>query len=734
MKGYKYMEKYRYKESEMECMERSRIPFAVYQFIDKRVVTIVLSDGFRDLFDFTDKENAYFVMDNDMYRDAHPDDAARIADAAFRFATEGGMYDVVYRTRRNKGKEYLIIHAQGEHFYTETGVRLAMIWYTNEGSYSDSPSLNDDERINYAFSKLLREGSMMHHSYYDNLTGLPKMTYFFELADIGRKNNRMSGKSTAILFLDLSGMREFNSKHGFAAGDKLLRAFSKLLVNSFSNENCGRFGQDHFAVYTVFTDIDTLNKKVRAFLIECKNLNGGLTLPVRVGIYVDDDDSIETGTACDRAKMACDSKRNIYISYYEYFDSTMLEKVLKRQYIVDNIDRAIKENWIKVYYQPIVRAANGKVCNEEALARWIDPVKGFLSPADFIPTLEDTLLIYKLDLYVVEQTLLKMKHLKDEGFFIVPSSINLSRADFTVCDMVEEIRRRVDDSGIRRDYFNIEITESIVGSDPDYIKEQVERFRELGFNVWMDDFGSGYSSLDVLQSVPFDLIKFDMKFMQQFSNNDKSKIIMSELVKMAAGLGIKTVAEGVETREQAEFLKEIGCTKLQGYYFCKPIPLEEIYNRYKNGSRIGFENPEEADYYTALGSINLYDPTHIVKDDIDFFPQYFDTLPAAIMEFEGDGLAVTRCNRSYRDFMKNTFDIVMQGIVINYKSFSDKRGAEFIKAAADCAADGNTRLHDEKMKDGQVVHAFIRRIAVNHVTGKSAVAVVVLGVTNQSFS
>jgi hypothetical protein len=245
------MEKYQFDENVFAGMEECCIPFAVYQFIEKRVYTLALSQGFLDVFGFQDRAEAYYVMDNDMYRDAHPDDVARIADAALRFATEGGIYNVVYRTKPPADDEYMIIHSQGRHVFTETGVRLAVVWYTPEGSFgSDNlESAEEDILLNGLFGRMLREESSIHESRYDNLTGLPNMAYFFDLADAGRAALQARGEHTAVIYFDLADMKAFNTKHGYAEGDALLRAVAKVLVNQFSNENCARFGQDHFAVY-----------------------------------------------------------------------------------------------------------------------------------------------------------------------------------------------------------------------------------------------------------------------------------------------------------------------------------------------------------------------------------------------------------------------------------------------------------------------------------------------------
>ena len=211
--------------------------------------------------------------------------------------------------------------------------------------------------------------------------------------------------------------------------------------------------------------------------------------------------------------------------------------------------------------------------------------------------------LYKLDMYVLEQVLEKMKRQKEAGLGIILHSINLSCSDFGSCDIVEEIRKRVDAAGIRRNMITVEITESVIGSSLEFMKGQVARFRELGFPVWLDDFGSGYSSLEVLQSIRFDLIKLDMSFMSRLNEGDSAKIVLAELMKMAASLKVSTVCEGVETEEQVRFLRDIGCSKLQGYYFCKPIPFEQIVERYSTNKQIGYEETDAADYFETIGSI-----------------------------------------------------------------------------------------------------------------------------------
>ena len=560
---------------------------------------------------------------------------------------------------------------------------------------------------------------------FDELTGLAKMGHFFDVSKGIHDDMVKQGQEPAILYVDLVGMKFFNQRQGFAEGDKLLQAFANLLAKHFGSEHCGRFGQDQFAVAT---NAEDLNARLDAFVADCAQVNGGNNLPVRIGVYREALGEVNISTACDRAKAANMENSRTVESVYAYFNEAMLARMEQRQYVTTNIDRAIREGWIQVHYQPIVRAANGRVCDEEALARWVDPDRGRLAPFEFIPALEDTKLVYKLDLNVLEQTLAKMQHMAEVGLFVVPASVNLSRSDFEMCDMVEEVRARVDAAGIARSMINVEITETAMGRDFDFMKRQVERFHELGFQVWMDDFGSEYSSLDYLQNLQFDLIKFDMRFMRQFDNNDKSKVILTELMKMALGLGIDTICEGVETQEQVDFLREIGCSKLQGYYFSTPHSLEEIMQRYADGTAIGFENPAESAYFAALGCVSLYDLSSVALEDDESLHGYFDTLPMAVMETSETEFALVRCNKTYRRFMEYLFGTFPFDAPVQYAT-NRLGGDEFVQALKTCGKGVEHVWVHETMPDGTVIHTLVRHVATNPVTKRIALVIVVLSIS-----
>ena len=562
----------------------------------------------------------------------------------------------------------------------------------------------------------------------DNLTGLLNMKTFLKVAEKDRKSMHEKGIESAVVFFDLTGMKFFNTKYGFSEGDVLIKQMAEILKDQFGKGRCSRFGQDHFAS---FTERNGIENKIKNVFKEMKRANHGKTLYVRAGIYPDSMGIVESSIACDRAKYACKVNRDDNSSYFSFFDNSMLETEINRQYVIDNLDRAITENWITAFYQPIVRVTNKRVCDEEALARWIDPERGMLSPAEFIPILEESKLIYKVDLRMVDIILEKLKKQKREGLHLVPNSVNLSRTDFEVCDIVEEISNRVDAAGISRDLLTIEITESIIGENFDFMKAQIARFQELGFKVWMDDFGSGYSSLDLLQEIHFDLIKFDMRFMRQFNQKPESRVILTELMRMAVSLNTETVAEGVETAEQVEFLSEIGCTKLQGYYFCKPIPMVTIFERYQKGIQIGFENPAEIDYNRKVSSVSLHNLGAVVNEDNNSVGTYFNTQPMFVMEYDEKSVKIIRGNQSYRQFVERHPEMIKVGQSVFVSDMQSEMAKTILKAIISCEEEGQRAFIDETMENGDTIHALLRKIMKNPVTGTAAFAMAIIGISGK---
>jgi len=432
----------------------------------------------------------------------------------------------------------------------------------------------------------------------DPLTGLPTRNSFLNRAEKFIKAGLEHGTGPVLINFNLSGMKGFNAKYGTREGDKLLCIFADILRKYFPNENCSRFAEDKFFAFSHQIDLED---KLNDFIQDLYGANGGKTLPVKIGIcYVEEGMSVNL--ACDYARMACQAQKAQYGSRFGSFDEKMAQRYIKAEYIITHFDQALDEGWIHLYLQPVVRTLSERVCGYEALARWIDPVYGFISPGDFVPILEDNGLSYRLDTFIVKRVAEFQARNKSIGNPLVPVSVNISRSDFDNCSPVDVIIESLEEYDLRRSCICVEITETALMNNEDFIKQEITRFNEAGIEVWMDDFGSGFSSLNLLKDYQFDEIKIDMLFLRDFS--EKSRIIMKMAVKMAKELGIHTLAEGVETEEQIAFLKSIGCEKIQGYYYSKPLPVNEIY---KNMSDRGFrfETREEKSVYEKTGLIDV---------------------------------------------------------------------------------------------------------------------------------
>ncbi|MBQ9389785.1 MAG: EAL domain-containing protein, partial [Synergistaceae bacterium] len=228
---------------------------------------------------------------------------------------------------------------------------------------------------------------------------------------------------------------------------------------------------------------------------------------------------------------------------------------------------------IKVYFQPVVDVATGKISSYEALTRWDDPDYGRLSPLSFLYVLEEHSMIHKLDSFVIRKVCEELKRLAGKGEELVPVSLNLSRLDFELTDIVRVIDDTVKEYGVPQELLRFELTESLIAVDMEAMKHEAERLREHGFHVWMDAFGAGYSSLKVLKDFALDGLKIDMDMIRSI-DDERSHIIVSAIIEMAKKLGIPALSKGVETKEQLEFLRNAGCTLAQGYLFGRPAPLK----------------------------------------------------------------------------------------------------------------------------------------------------------------
>ena len=410
----------------------------------------------------------------------------------------------------------------------------------------------------------------------DELTGLFTRKSFYEQAG----NILHSHSGLAVVWLNLDNFKMYNKRFSFRAGDELLREIAGIIRTIFLREDSGRslaarFSDDNFVILTDWTCAEMNTEILQQYVY---GLHEDVSLRLRAGIYFPSK-SDDIRSSCDRAKLACDTIRKNHSVNSCMFHEGMSRKLELQQHILDTLDMAMKQNSIQVLYQPIVRLSTGRICETEALTRWNDQERGTISPAEFIPTLEQYREIHKLDIYSLNQVCSDYHRRIEQGLSVVPVSVNLSRLDFELCNIFQEVELAVSMSNIPRSMIRIEITESINEDDTSVLNLGIEKFRAMGYQVWMDDFGSGYSSLNVLKDYNFDTIKFDMKFLHGFDINksEKAKYIISSNLSMARLMGMQALAEGVENAEQLEYLQSIGFDKAQGYYFGRPMKLEEIF-------------------------------------------------------------------------------------------------------------------------------------------------------------
>ena len=481
----------------------------------------------------------------------------------------------------------------------------------------------------------------------DWLTGLPGMARFHDLARLGSQAMFSRGERPVALALDLMGMKNFNTRYGRSEGDRLLRAFADVLRKHFGSEASSRFAEDHFYAYSSAAGIED---RVNSVFASFKTVDFDRIPPVRVGVYACDPNDDIVSLGFDRAKAACDLDRKTWQSHLTWFTDEMKTAEQLRIHVLECLDQAIAEGWIRPHYQAVVRSATSAICNEEALARWIDPQFGPLYPDQFIPDLEEAGLLHKLDLHIVDCVIADMQTKREHNVPIVPVSINFSLRDLVQLDLVNEISRRADAAGLPHSLLRIELTESVASSDPAFLRAQIDAMHQAGFEVWMDDFGSGYSSLNTLQEFNFDLIKLDMGFLRS-AEVEKSRVILAGVVQAAAELGVGTLTEGVETEEQAEFLASIGCDMLQGYFYAKPNDIQSIVLQAENSNSIRREPFEESRYWN---SISLASFTNLAERDgssADWVP--LTEFPVAVVEERKGAWSILRANDPYIDFLQN---------------------------------------------------------------------------------
>ena len=420
---------------------------------------------------------------------------------------------------------------------------------------------------------LLKE--LQYLSKYDATTGiLNKENFIKESSKLIQHNPSVE---FAMIHMNIKHFNLVNSFFGVETTNRFLRLIADLLrqyCSKISRCAYARTGSESFALFIPYdkAKVESDVENMREIL---KKSSNQFSLYPSFGIYVTKKHWVSPSIMLDGAIIATRSIKEDYINCFAYYVDEFHDDMEREQDIISQMEKALENEEFEVWFQPKYNAMTQKTCGAEALVRWRHPEKGLITPETFIPIFERNGFIQQLDKYVWTKTCHFLKKWRDMGLDIQPISVNVSRVNLYNPQLDIELVELVNSFDIPPSYMPLEITESIFSKDVFILNNKINKLKKSGFSICMDDFGSGYSSLNVLKDVSIDTLKIDMEFFSDTENMDKSKVIIRSVVQMAADLGLKTIAEGVEQAEQAEFLRSINCDRIQGYLYAKPMPANE---------------------------------------------------------------------------------------------------------------------------------------------------------------
>jgi diguanylate cyclase (GGDEF)-like protein/PAS domain S-box-containing protein len=417
---------------------------------------------------------------------------------------------------------------------------------------------------------------------HDELTGMPNRSLFRQALNKALQRAERSGKMLSILFFDLDRFKNINDSLGHDAGDEVLRAVAERLSACVRKvDMVARFGGDEFAVLTegltAEDQASAVARKVLEALSKPMILAGRQYRPAAsIGISTYPTDGRDVQSLLKNADIAMYRAKEEGRGTFQFYSEMLNTHSVQRLEFESNLSSALNNHEFVLYYQPKVDLATGRVTGLEALIRWISPQLGFVMPGDFISIAEETGLIVPLGRWVAQTACVQNRAWRKGGLPQLRIAINISARQMADKGLVEFISDTVKKTGLTAESLELEITESAVMSNQEHAEKVLNDLKELGFHLTMDDFGTGYSSLAYLKRFPFDSVKIDQSFVRGIPASKDDSAIVEAIIAMAHSLQLNVVAEGVETKEQFDFLRKLGCDQIQGYYFSKPIPSSEV--------------------------------------------------------------------------------------------------------------------------------------------------------------
>ena len=434
--------------------------------------------------------------------------------------------------------------------------------------------------------------SLYEHEYKDSLTGGYNRSGFIRMAK-NILHNTPKKSDYALMFFDIKNFKATNELFGIRRGDSVLRNFYNRMEAVWNPTIAARLEADHFVCLLPKDHIHT-DSMLRDLTMNVQLEGRSMKLYGCCGVYYLEDDEVSVVSMIDRAKLAEESVLPDHLQPYAVFDESMRRMYVDQMELMAEYEAAIAGGEFQVYYQPVVEAASGNLISAEALVRWIHPKRGMVSPAAFIPALENGGHISKLDWFVANQVAEFDRKRYASGEPVLPVSVNLSWTDFYDDNVMRGLLDLLGSGKVQKGDIRLEITETSYTALENDREGILEQFRSLGSLILLDDFGSGFSSFGMLKRYSFDILKLDMSFTRQIETSEKVCIIIKGIIKMVHELGIKVIAEGAETEAQVRFLRENGCDYIQGYYFSKPLPEQEFVAYIENCKQEGRLGPVQS--------------------------------------------------------------------------------------------------------------------------------------------
>lgn len=530
--------------------------------------------------------------------------------------------------------------------------------------------------------------------FFDELTKIYNRKGFYKYTSILLEEHK--DVDFCLIYWNIRKFKVLNNLFGMQTGDQILIHIADILHNEFSHQiaTYGRIEADNFICCVPKEIMDAGYWKE---LLDISFTISGSTYHFYscCGLYHITDSSLPINKMVDMARLAMESVKTNYMKPYAWYDASMFDNIIEEQHLVSDFHAAIEQKQFTVYFQPICRANDGLVVSAEALVRWIHPKRGMISPGSFIPLFEKNGLIHILDRYVWNETCQMLRERLDAGKHVVPISINVSRVEFYNPELADEIKAIVDKYELPVDLVKIEITETAYADNPAQVQHAVKALHDYGFLVLMDDFGSGYSSLNILKSLPIDILKIDMQFMDNLDDNEKASIILEAIIRMAKWMKLPVVAEGVETRKEWNYLKSMECEMVQGYYFYKPIPKEDFCE---------VLDQEDLQKY-AVKERNLFELDDTIFDIFNHSNSkenmlFYDMIGGmGVMEMTGNALEILQVNRGYYEVFYGTEASLTEAPPVLHKKLKEP-SLSLVLAACHNAKDSNQiqslQLHLER--------------------------------------